>query len=440
MKICVVGSGYVGLVTGACLAEFGSQVTCVDRDARKISALRRGAVSIYEPGLVELVRKNLRKGRLAFTTSMAEALKGARVVFIAVGTPATSDGSADLSSVEQVTVQIRRSLQPYVVVVTKSTVPIGTGERLRLILRQRWHEGVEFDVAANPEFLREGSAIQDFIHPDRVVIGVRSPKAVAVLKDLYRPLSRINTPFIVTDVPTAELIKYASNAFLATKVSFINEVANLCDVVGADVHVVAKAMGLDGRIGPRFLRPGPGFGGSCLPKDTRALRLIAKAKGYDFRLLEAVETVNTRQQDRMVGKIRLAAGGLRGKVLGVLGLAFKLNTDDIRDAPSLAIIERLQRSGAAIRAYDPAAMPNAKRVLRRVTYCRNAYEVASGADALILMTEWDQFRNLDLERLKAALRAPVFIDLRNVYDHAAMAAAGLRYTTVGRPSRAGAGS
>lgn len=438
MKIAVVGSGYVGLVTGACLAEFGVKATCVDRDARKIRALRRGTVSIYEPGLVELVRKNLQQGRLAFTTSMAEALKGARAVFIAVGTPATSDGSADLSSVEQVTIQIRRYLQPYAVVVTKSTVPMGTGERIRRILGQRWREGVEFDVAANPEFLREGSAIQDFTHPDRVVIGASNPKAVAVLKDLYRPLYLIEAPFIVTDCPTAELIKYASNTFLATKISFINEVANLCDAVGADVHVVAKAMGLDGRIGPKFLHPGPGFGGSCLPKDTRALRLIAKAKGYDFRLLEAVEAVNTRQRERMVEKIRRAAGGLRGKVFGVLGLSFKLNTDDCRDAPALAIIERLQRSGAAIRAYDPAAMPNAKRVLRHVTYCRDPYEVASGADAIILMTEWNQFRNLDLERLKTALRAPVFVDLRNVYDHAAMAAAGFRYTAVGRPSQAGA--
>jgi UDPglucose 6-dehydrogenase len=432
MNICVVGTGYVGLVTGACFAEFGLRVTCVDKDQAKIEALKNGVIPIYEPGLGEMVKKNLREGHLAFSTDLGLAVENSLVIFIAVGTPSREDGSADLSYVEAVAEGIAQHLNGYKVIVTKSTVPVGTGERLREIIGGVRKEKVDFDVVSNPEFLREGSAIEDFMRPNRVVIGAESPQAIAILKDLYRPLYLIETPFIITDIPTAEMIKYASNAFLATKVSFINEIANLCELMGADVHQVAKGMGLDGRIGSKFLHPGPGFGGSCFPKDAQALSSLARNKGYAFEIIDAVLRVNARQQKLMVEKISRMVGNLNGKTLGILGLAFKPNTNDLRESPAIGIVKALLQSGARVRAYDPAAMEEAKKVLHGVIFCQDAYDTAKGCDGLILATEWNQLRNLDLERMKEALKQPVFIDLRNVYDPTKMAELGFRYAGVGR--------
>ena len=437
MNISMIGTGYVGLVTGACFAEFGVQVICMDKDERRIGALEKGKIPIYEPGLTELVHKGLSEGRLKFTTDLSRAVESALVIFIAVGTPAREDGSADLSFVEDVGRGIAANLNGYKVIVTKSTVPVGTGERLRELIGQNATESAPFDIASNPEFLREGSAIEDFMRPNRVVIGANSHHAIAVMRDLYRPLYLIETPFVFTDVATAEMIKYASNTFLATKVSFINEVANLCERVGADVQLVAKAMGLDQRIGSKFLHPGPGYGGSCFPKDIAALVQTGQQSGCAMEIAEATERANVKQRTRMVEKIRAAMGGhLRGKRVGILGLSFKPNTDDLRDAPSLDIIRQLQQDGAHIQVFDPAAMEEAHKLLPTITLCANSYEAASGADVLVLMTEWNQFRNLDLERIKAGLRCPVFVDLRNVYEPARMAALGFRYTSVGRPTPA----
>ncbi|HET6464064.1 MAG TPA: UDP-glucose/GDP-mannose dehydrogenase family protein [Nitrospiria bacterium] len=432
MNIAVIGTGYVGLVTGACFAEFGVHVTCVDKDRDKIEALRKGQIPIYEPGLSELVGKNKASGRLDFTTDIAAAIRGALVVFIAVGTPPRGDGSANLAYVEGVAETIAGHLNGYKLIVTKSTVPVGTGERLKKIIGKNLKEQVDFDIVSNPEFLREGSAIEDFLRPNRVVIGTNSPQAEAIMKDLYRPLYLIETPFIVTDVATAEMIKYASNAFLATKISFINEMANLCERVGADVHQVAKGMGLDGRIGPKFLHPGPGYGGSCLPKDTLALVQMAKQNDCELELLDAVTRVNTKQRDVMVRKILQALNGAEGKNVAVLGLAFKPNTDDIREAPALDIIRALIKDGVKVRAFDPAAMAEARKVLKGVRYCDDAYDTAHLADAVVLITEWNEFRNLDLVRLRQSVRNPVFIDLRNVYDEQRMKQAGFRYIGVGR--------
>lgn len=432
MNICVIGTGYVGLVTGACFAEFGVKVICVDQDASKVTRLQRGEVPIYEPGLTELVQKGVREGRLTFTTNIAEGIEQSLVLFIAVGTPPRGDGSADLSAVETVAETIARHMNGYKVVVTKSTVPVGTGERLRTIIGRSQAERRNFDVASNPEFLREGAAIEDFMRPNRVVIGAESDQAIAILRDLYRPLYLIETPIVITDIATAEMIKYASNAFLATKVSFINEIANLCERVGADVHQVAKAMGLDGRIGSKFLHPGPGYGGSCFPKDVLALVSIAKRHGYDFRILEAVDEVNRRQRDLMVAKIQQAVGSLSGTTLACLGLAFKPNTDDIREAPALTILPALQKLGATVRVYDPAAMAEANKLLPGVVECADPYEAVKGSDAVILMTEWNQFRNLDLDRVKTLMRRPTFIDLRNVYEPTRMREQGFTYVGVGR--------
>jgi UDPglucose 6-dehydrogenase len=433
MNITVVGTGYVGLVTGTCFAEFGVNVTCVDKDADKIEALKAGRIPIYEPGLEELVARNAAEGRLSFTTDLETAVKGALVIFVAVGTPPRGDGSADLSYVEQVAREIAGHMDGYKVIVTKSTVPVGTGERLKAIIGETQRERVDFDIASNPEFLREGSAIEDCMRPDRVVIGATSPQAAAILRDLYRPLYLIETPFVITDLATAELIKYASNAFLATKVSFINEVANLAERVGGDVQVVAKAMGLDGRIGRKFLHAGPGFGGSCFPKDVAALHDIAQRSGYEFKLLKSVMEVNSRQRMLMADKVTVALGGeLSGRTVAVLGLSFKPNTDDMRDAPSIAIIEALQAGGATIRACDPVAQAHAERVLSDVTFHANAYEAAEGADAVVIVTEWNRFRNLDLEQLKGVMRSPVLIDLRNIYNPEQVAAAGFAYHCVGR--------
>jgi UDPglucose 6-dehydrogenase len=435
MNISVIGTGYVGLVTGACFAEFGLQVICMDKDEARIAALEKGKIPIYEPGLLELVQKGLSEGKLTFTTDLGRAVESALVILIAVGTPSRDDGSADLSFVEDVGRGIAAHLNGYKIIVTKSTVPVGTGERLRELIGSLAGKGAAFDIASNPEFLREGSAIEDFMRPNRVVIGAQSPQAIAVMRDLYRPLYLIETPFVFTDVATAEMIKYASNTFLATKVSFINEVANLCERVGADVQVVAKAMGLDQRIGSKFLHPGPGYGGSCFPKDVAALVQTGQHAESPIQIAEATMRANMTQRIRMFEKIKAALGGsLEGKRVGLLGLSFKPNTNDLRDAPALDIVSRLQKEGAEIQAYDPAAMEEASKLLPGIRLCGNSYEAAEGADALVLMTEWNQFRNLDMDRIKAALRAPIFVDLRNVYEPARMAALGFQYTSVGRPT------
>ncbi len=435
MHISVIGTGYVGLVTGACFAEFGLNVTCMDTNEVRIANLAKGDVPFYEPGLAELVAKGLRERRLSFTTDIARAVDQALVIFIAVGTPAQSDGAADLSYVEEVGRGIARHMTGYKVIATKSTVPVGTGERLRAVIEASQLEPCRFDIVSNPEFLREGSAIEDFLRPNRVVLGADSPQAIAIMRDLYRPLYLIETPFVITDIPTAEMIKYASNAFLATKVSFINEIANLCELVGADVQVVAKAMGLDQRIGAKFLHAGPGFGGSCFPKDTAALIQMGEKVGYELEIPRAVARVNERQRQRMVDKIREAVGGLAGKTIGLLGLSFKPNTNDLREAPALTIAERLLKEGARLRAYDPAALEEAAKTLSGLIPCTDAYDAAQDADALVLVTEWNQFRNLDLDRIRAALRQPIFVDLRNVYEPGAMAARGFRYVAVGRPTK-----
>ncbi len=435
MYISVIGTGYVGLVTGACFAEFGLNVACMDVDARRVTRLEKGDVPFYEPGVTELVAKGLRENRLTFTTDIAKAVDQALVIFIAVGTPTLSDGSADLSYVEEVGRGIARTMTGYKVIATKSTVPVGTGEKLREVIRAHQPNRRGFDIVSNPEFLREGSAIEDFLRPDRVVIGADSDQAIAIMKNLYRPLYLLETPFVVTDIPTAEMIKYASNAFLATKVSFINEIANLSERVGADVQIVAKAMGLDRRIGPKFLHAGPGFGGSCFPKDVAALIQTGEKAGHQMEIIRAAARVNERQRLLMVEKIQRALGELNGKTIGMLGLSFKPNTSDLREAPALFIAERLLSEGCNVRVCDPAALEEGAKLLPGATICTDPYEAARGADALMLVTEWNQFRNLDFEKIKAALRRPIFIDLRNVYEADRMAALGFRYISVGRPTR-----
>ena len=435
MNVCVIGTGYVGLVTGACFAEFGCQVICADVDGAKIAALRQGQMPIYEPGLEDLVVRNVAQGRLSFTTDTAEAVRASLVVFIAVPTPPREDGSTDLGAVESVAREIGRAMDGYKVIVNKSTVPVGSAVKVR-----GWIEAElprrgqrRFSVASNPEFMREGAAIGDFMRPDRVVIGADDQEATAILRSLYRPLYLIETPVVVTSVATAELTKYAANAFLATKISFINEFANLCEVVGADVHDIARAIGLDRRIGSKFLHPGPGFGGSCFPKDTRSVAHFAREKDSPVRIVEAVVQVNEAQQRRMVDKISaLLDGELDGRVIGALGLSFKPETDDMRDAPSLSILRGLIERGARVRAYDPQAMEHSRKLLPDVVLCENAYEVCEGADALVVLTEWNQFRMLDLARVKSLLRQPLVADLRNIYDPADMRDAGFTYVCVGR--------
>jgi len=432
MHIGIIGAGYVGLVTGACFAEFGIFVTCVDKDEQKIKSLKKGKIPFYEPGLDTLVQKNVAQGRLKFTTKIAKAVESSLVIFIAVGTPRRGDGSADLKYVEGVAQEIASHINGYRVIVTKSTVPVGTGEKIREIISQNLREQTDFDIVSNPEFLREGSAIEDFMRPNRIVIGTRSAQAVAIMQDLYKPLYLIETPFVITNIETAELIKYAANSFLATKISFINEISNLCERIGADVHMVAKGMGLDQRIGPKFLHPGPGFGGSCLPKDTSALLKIAEAHDVQLGIIDAAVSANEKQRAYMVQKIRDEMGSLKNKTLAVLGLAFKPNTDDIRDAPALTIVQSLQKEGAKIRAYDPVAMKEAARQIPKMKCCKDAYDAMKGADAVVLITEWNQFRNLDLARILTLLREPFFFDLRNVYDPQKMKAKGFRYFSVGR--------
>jgi UDPglucose 6-dehydrogenase len=438
VNVCVIGTGYVGLVTGACFAEFGLQVICVDNDADKVAALRRGEIPIYEPGLEEVVSRNERAGRLSFTADAAAAIRSSLVVLIAVPTPSRPDGGTDLSFLEAVAREVGRNLDGYKVVVTKSTVPVGSAERAREWIQDEMAKAgrdVRFSMASNPEFLREGAAIGDFLRPDRVVIGIErgDDHAAAILKDLYRPLYLNETPIVITDIPSAELAKYAANAFLATKISFINEVANLCEATGADVQAIARAMGLDRRIGSKFLHAGPGFGGSCFPKDTRSLARFARERGGSFEIVEAVIRVNERQRSRMVDKlVDVLDGSVHGKTIAVLGLSFKPETDDIREAPALDIIRVLRERGAEIRAFDPAAMSVARRELPGVTLCDDSYSACDGADALAIVTEWNEFRMLDLDRVKQLLRRPVIVDLRNIYDPAAMRRAGFVYTSVGR--------
>jgi len=432
VNICVVGTGYVGLVTGACFAEFGLNVTCADNDQKKIEFLQKSRAPFFEPGLEELIRKNAKEGRLSFTTKIDQAVAKALVIFIAVGTPSQKDGSVDMTYIDEVARSIGENLNGYKVVATKSTVPVGTGERIRKIIEQYSREKIDFDIVSNPEFLREGAAIEDFLRPNRVIIGASSNQAIAILKDLYSPLYLIETPFVITNIETAEMIKYASNAFLATKISFINEMANLCEKVGADVNVVAKGMGLDQRIGSKFLHAGPGYGGSCFPKDTAGLAKIGEKHGYRFEIIQSVIKVNEKQKERMVEKIKEALGKLKGKKIAVLGLSFKPNTDDLREAPSLKIIPALQRCGAKIRAYDPKAMECSKNVFKKVEYGKDAYDVAKGSDALVIITEWNQFRNLDLGRLKNLMKTPVFIDLRNIYEPGKVREIGFKYVAVGR--------
>ncbi|HWR57906.1 MAG TPA: UDP-glucose/GDP-mannose dehydrogenase family protein [Thermodesulfovibrionales bacterium] len=433
MHIGIIGTGYVGLVTGACFAEFGVFVTCVDKDEKKVKSLKKGVVPFYEPGLENLVRRNLKQGRLKFTTKIEEAVDEALAIFIAVGTPPRGDGSAELKYIDEVAKEIARHIDGYKVIVTKSTVPVGTGKRIARIISENCREKNSFDIVSNPEFLREGAAIEDFMRPNRVVIGTTSGQAVAIMKDLYKPLYLIETPFVITTVETAELIKYVSNSFLATKISFINEVANLCEKIGADVNVVAKGMGLDQRIGSKFLHAGPGFGGSCFPKDTKALLKLAEDQGVDLGVVRAAIAANDRQRVSMFEKIKNAMGEVRGATAALLGLSFKPNTDDLRDAPSLALMDKLLKAKMKLRAYDPVAMDHAKVLFPDVAYCKDPYEAAIGADALVIVTEWNEFRNLDLDRIRGVMRRPFFFDLRNIYEPEKVRKRGFKYSCVGRP-------
>jgi len=478
VKISIIGTGYVGLVTGTCLADFGLSVTCVDQDEQKINLLNSGGVPIYEPNLEALIKKNVSAGRLTFTTDLEKAVKQSKLIFIAVGTPSNDDGSANLKQIEKVAQQIAHHLNEYKVIVNKSTVPIGTATKIKEIINSSSpsplrgegrvrvnsssvipkespdihgfssvipakagiHPSViarseatrqsqlppkpfDFDVVSNPEFLREGSAVYDFTHPDKIVIGTESPKALKIMQEIYRPLYIIDTPFVITNPETAELIKYACNAFLATKITFINE---------ADVHQIAKAMGLDGRISPKFLHPGPGYGGSCFPKDTEALYHFSSTSGYEFKLLKGVISANKRQRELMVDKIKHHLGNLKGKTIGILGLAFKQNTDDIRKSPSLDIIKLLLKEKAKIKCFDPLAMDNTKKILPNLIYCQDEYETAKASDALVIATEWNQFRNLDLLKIKKLLKTPILIDLRNLHDPAKARDLGFTYEGVGR--------
>ena len=433
MRVAMIGTGYVGLVSGACIADFGHEVTCVDKDGAKISAINAGEIPIYEPGLGEIVRTNVEQGRLSFGTALSEAVAVADVVFIAVGTPSRrGDGHADLSYVYEAAREIAAALRGFTVVITKSTVPVGTGDEVERIIRDLRPEN-DVAVVSNPEFLREGAAIHDFKHPDRIVVGTDDERAKKIVAEIYRPLYLNQAPILFTDRRTAELIKYAANAFLATKITFINEIADLCERVGANVQEVARGIGLDNRIGPKFLHAGPGFGGSCFPKDVRALIKTAQDCDVPMRILEAVETVNDTRKRAMARKVSAVfAGVLRGKTVAVLGLAFKPNTDDMREAPSISLITALQDMGAKVRAYDPVAMEQAKQVLASVTYCRGPYDCVEGADAAVIVTEWEQFRALDLGRIGELMTCPVIVDLRNIYRPEDMKKHGFAYTCVGR--------
>lgn len=454
-RVSIIGTGYVGLVTGTCLSEFGMNVTCMDIDEKKIGNLREGVLSIYEPGLQQLFEKNCRSGRLKFTMDIKEAVNNSSVIFIAVGTPPMEDGSADLQYVLSAARSIAESMNSYKVIVDKSTVPVGTGRKvknvIKEVLRQRGVD-IGFDVVSNPEFLREGAAVRDFMHPDRIVIGSESEKAKNIMKNIYNVLYLIDTPFVFTNIETAELIKYASNAFLAAKISFINEIANLCDAVGANITDVSKAMGMDGRIGKYYLHPGPGYGGSCFPKDTKALVNIGNEHHVEMSIVKSAVNVNENQKKRMVKKIKSCMGNLKGSMVGILGLAFKPETDDMREAPAITIISELIGQGVKAKVYDPIAMDNAREYIFRniksadmrydylngieedadLIFCSNEYQTAEGVDALVIMTEWNQFRNLDLKKIKNLMKGNFFFDLRNVYDRSKVEEYGFIYEGVGR--------
>ncbi|WP_339778748.1 UDP-glucose/GDP-mannose dehydrogenase family protein [uncultured Thalassospira sp.] len=433
MHVAMIGTGYVGLVSGACFSEFGTDVICVDKDVSKIERLEQGIMPIYEPGLDVLVENNVKAGRLHFTTDLKKGVKDADVVFIAVGTPTRrGDGHADLSYVYAAAEEIAEAMDGFTVIVTKSTVPVGTGREVERIIRAK-RPDAEFAVVSNPEFLREGSAIGDFMRPDRVVIGTSNERARAVMSDLYRPLYLIETPIVFTTRETSEMIKYAANTFLAAKITFINEIADLCEKVGADVHDVARGIGLDGRIGKKFLHPGPGYGGSCFPKDTLALVRTAQEHNSPLRIIETVVAVNNDRKKAMAERIIKACGGsVAGKTIGLLGLAFKPNTDDMRDSPSLDVVPALIAAGATVRAYDPEAMDEAAKLLEGLIYCETAFDTIEGADAMVVMTEWNEFRGLNLKRVKAALKSPVVVDLRNVYEPREMKDHGFDYSCIGR--------
>lgn len=434
MHVSIVGTGYVGLVAGAGFADFGLDVTCIDWDEKKVEDLKAGKIPLYEIGLQEILRRNINNNRLHFSTDLRSAVQRSLVVFIAVGTPEGKNGEPDLSQVESVAHSLAEYMEEYKVIVTKSTVPVGTGRWIKGIIEQNQKQKVNFDVVSNPEFLREGSAIEDFMRPNRVVIGADSEHAAAIVKDIYRPLYLIETPFVVTNLETAEMIKYASNAFLATKISFINEMANLCEKVGADVYHVARAMGLDKRIGPKFLHPGPGYGGSCFPKDVVALAKMGLKQGIRMKIAEAVDQVNRLQKELLIRKIEGTLSGLEGKRIGVLGLAFKPNTDDIRESPAISVCLQLVERKAEVRAFDPIAMPNTQRVLNEVpiTYCSSAYDAARETDALLIMTEWNEFRNIDLTRIKSVVRRPLIFDARNIFEPAKVTSLGFQYFGTGR--------
>ncbi len=431
-KITVIGTGYVGLIVGVGLADFGNNVICVDKNSEKIGNLQKGVIPIYEPGVKEYLNRNVEAGRLKFSADVEKSVRSSEVIFIAVGTPKKDNGNPDLSDIFDVVNLIAKNLNSYKIIVIKSTVPVGTNKLISILIKEKTGK-TEFDVVSNPEFLREGHAMEDFFHPDRVVIGTDSERAMEVMKEIYRPLYLIQTPFVFTNAETAEMIKYAANSFLAIKITFINEVANLCEKVGADVHDIAKALGLDGRIGNKFLHPGPGFGGSCFPKDTQAFDKLAKQYNSPLILVESVIRANEKQKSLMVEKIERLAGGVEGKTIGVLGLAFKQNTDDIRESPAIAIINELLKKGAKLKVYDPRAMPNAKKILGNlVTFCKDEYEVAKEADIIVIATEWNQFRSLDLKRIKKLMKKPVIADLRNVLDLREVLQEGFKYEGVGR--------
>ena len=431
MRIAMIGAGYVGLVSGACFSEFGFNVACVDRDKERIERLTEGDIPIFEPGLESLILKNTSSGRLSFTTSLSEALVDTDAVFIAVGTPSRrGDGHADLTFVYDVAREISSKIKDYTVIVTKSTVPVGTGDGIERIIEET-NPSIKCDVVSNPEFLREGSAIDDFMRPDRVVIGTSSEKAREILRQIYRPLFLRETPILFTDRNTAELIKYAGNTFLATKITFINEISDLCEKVGANIQDVAKGIGLDGRIGPKFLHPGPGYGGSCFPKDTLALVSTAQAAGSPIRIVETVVDINDKRKKGLIERVRTIIDGVEGKQVAVLGITFKPNTDDMRDSPSLELIPALIKGGAMVNVYDPEGMENAKKIINDVQWCDNAYDALAGSDVGIILTEWNEFRALDLKRVKGEMRNPLILDLRNIYEMDEMSTAGFEYHCLG---------
>ncbi len=436
-RIAMIGVGYVGLVSGTGLADFGNKVICVDIDDEKVNKLNKGLLPIYEPGLIEMVKKNVKKGRLSFTTNLKKAIQESDVIFSAVPTPSADNGDVDLSYVFNVVDEIARIIDEYKIIVTKSTVAVGTGDKIRERLLSKGVSADKFDIVSNPEFLREGAAVRDFMRPDRVVLGTSSKKALKIMEKIYASLYLIETPIVATDVRTAEMIKYASNAFLATKISFINEVANMCEAVSADVQTVAKAMGLDGRISSKFLHAGPGYGGSCFPKDTLAFVNIAEKAGAQASIVKTVIEVNKRQKQRVIDKLKKFVPDLKGKNIGLLGLAFKPETDDVRESPALDVIQAILDSGGEVKAYDPEAIEEMRRHYPQITYVASAYDAIKGADAIVILTEWNEFRNMDLDQIKTVVKQPVLIDARNIYEPEIVLAKGFKYACIGRTVKKG---